>query len=102
MSGQASAAQLSPEVTFHFLELAEKAVQAQNLHELAQAALPGLTRILGAPAAALFISDDRFHTPAFYPFGLEADDQHAVQELCARHFSELVHGAGQSLELVLN
>ena len=71
------------------LELADKAVSARSLEDLADLALPVLARLTGATGSLLYLKDPRLLHPSFFRHGVQSDVAPAVEQLCAEQVDQL-------------
>ena len=81
-----SSAEISAAEALYLLELAELAVRAHNFSELAETFLPGLVRMIQAPAASLFLQDQNLSTHSFFQTGLLPEAVPGVTNKCAIQF----------------
>jgi len=79
-------------------EMAEKAVHAKDLRELAEPFLQGLGFITGAPAAFLFLEKNPLPLENFIQVGLAPEAVPAVVKLCNQCFYQLPSPAELSQE----
>jgi len=89
MAGPDLRVQLTREETLCLLELAELAVQARNLPELAEGILPSLARMLGSPAAVLYLEIPRLPIPRFLHAGLHEETAASLERHCAAQFRQI-------------
>ena len=80
---------LSAEETAHLLELAELAVQAEDLEGLAQRALPGLMRVMGATGAILCLEEPRPPFHSLFPEGIQANTLPLIKSICTEQFQQI-------------
>lgn len=78
-----------PKEAWDLIELAEMAVKARNLPELAQEVLPTLTKIMRSPVAVLFLENPRLPTPFFSQTGLTSEAELSLRKLCAEQCRQL-------------
>lgn len=78
-----------PDEVCSFLELAQTAVKARHLPELAQEVLAGLAKIIGSPATVLYLEDPRLLTPRFFQRGLAPEAAAPLARLYAEQCRQL-------------
>lgn len=97
MCGADLPVKLSAAEALKVLELAEQAISAQNLQELAEGVLPGLAHLAGAAAALLYLEDPRLLTHPFLQTGLPEVAVPSLRRLCAKQFHHFPGQAHQHL-----
>ncbi len=75
-------------------ELAEAALAAGGLDELARRALPLVAGTARSSSAFLYVADPRLPGPRFFQHGLPPDAEEEVEALCAERFDRLSSSAG--------
>jgi K+-sensing histidine kinase KdpD len=76
------------------LQLADSVVRAENLQDLAGAALPGLASLANIPAALLYLKDQRQLYHFFFQTGFPGEAVPALENLCAHQMRQLPAKAG--------
>ncbi len=89
MSGPDLSIQFSGQEALHLVELAETAVAAQSLPELADSILPGLTKIMHSPAALLYLKDPPLHLSPLFISGLPTPSAPTLEKLLAQELNQL-------------
>ena len=93
MSGDKPQPDLSTRQAIELIHLAEAALAAGSLEELADRTLPSLLRMVGASGAFLSVIDSRLSQRRFLAHNLPAEAASDVETRCARQFSRV---SGQS------
>lgn len=78
--------EVSAAEALYLLEMAEMAVRAQNLPELAESFLRHLARLVQTPAAVIYLEDPQLPTNSFFQTGLPHDAVPMVNSQCAAQF----------------
>ena len=89
MSDRGSRDHLAAEEVAHLLELAEIAVQADDLAGLARRVLPVLTRVTGAAGAILCLEEPRPPFHSLFSEGIEADALPLIKKICTERFRQV-------------
>jgi PAS domain S-box-containing protein len=100
MSDRASQDQISAEEAAHLLELTEIAVQAENLEELAQRALPQLMRMVGATGAILCLEEPKPPFHSLFQEGIQSDTLPLIRRICTEQFQQIPIQDGSVLKIV--
>ena len=66
--------------------LAETAVMARSLEELAEGVLPSVAKLIDSPWVLLYLSDSGLAQRRFFPHGLPPEAVSGIVELCAEQF----------------
>lgn len=73
----------------HLLDFTERAVNSQNLAELAQEVLPILIRVMGVPAAILYFEEQRPSTHSFFQVGVQGITAQTIERICVGQFHQI-------------
>lgn len=76
----------------HLVLMTEAAVSNLDIAQLAGTFLQGLTKILEAPAALLYLGDVRLASSRFFQVGLPPEEAPVFQEACAEAFCRVPQG----------
>jgi GAF domain-containing protein len=85
---------LSAEQAWQLMELAEKAVMAQSLQDLAERVLPSVAEMTQSRLAFLYIADAQLPAPRFFQNGGQPEAAAQIEKLCAEHFDPVAAQAG--------
>ena len=98
-----SQVQLSPEEALNLVDLAEKALRARSIPELAEAMLQGLADLVDASVAVLYLGNGRLSKDSFFHVGLPADAEVGVRAACAERFHQAPGQSSlQTVSVLLN
>ena len=100
MSDRESQDKISAEEAAHFLELADLAVQAEDLEGLAQKALPHLMRMARATGAILCLEEPRPPFHSLFQAGIQSDTLPLIKRICIDQFQQGPSQDGAVLKIV--
>jgi hypothetical protein len=77
------------EEALELVALVKEVLAVQSIEELADGLIHGVARVMGSDSTLLYLVDDPLKKPRFFQQGFSVGAMPELEDLCARHFSNL-------------